>query len=489
MTPSPRRIEEATERRWTTSCASRARSLPARRDRAPPAPRWRAIWRAAGEGAGGRAPTGSASRPRSRATSTSAAIPEAAPALAPAELRRRRGRSSSATPALAVALPPGAAGRARRDRGGAGAARGGDVRRAPDARPANAHVAPPAPAVAGGDASASSHRRACGCSCCATAARRWCPSRPPGPAARQRRGCGRRRRACHRGAARPRDADAVRRRTSSPRAGDGGIAGGVLRRQGVRACGPSSCPATRARAGAGRRLLSAHRLSGAGGRRRAPGAARGPAARRGAGTRSGTAGGAAPVPARRCGRTPRGAPAAEALSALTRVRLLDRYRRNYPLGRLVVAVVGDVDPTQVVAAVTALFPGVPAGSPPAASAPPAAAPRRPRARQEPTTVFRARSRRRGARRHRLPDLRARRSESRGGRGAGRDPRRRGGRLSGALATTRRRSAGRARGSRPGSSRATSRCGLLPAGARSTRRWRRCAPRSAGSPPTGSRPTR
>ena len=50
---------------------------------------------------------------------------------------------------------------------------------------------------------------------------------------------------------------------------------------------------------------------------------------------------------------------------------------------------GDVDPAQVVAAVTSAFPGAPAASPPAAAAARAHRRARGRARQEPTTVFRA----------------------------------------------------------------------------------------------------
>ena len=97
---------------------------------------------------------------------------------------------------------------------------------------------------------------------------------------------------------------------------------------------------------------------------------------------------------------------AEALPTPTRIGLLDRYRRRYPLSRLVVAVVGDVDPAQVVAAVTSAFPGAPAASSPAA--PPPALRRRARApRQEPTTVFRAGTGARVGRRRRLPHLRAR----------------------------------------------------------------------------------
>ena len=50
---------------------------------------------------------------------------------------------------------------------------------------------------------------------------------------------------------------------------------------------------------------------------------------------------------------PAGTPAS--LASLTHVRLLDHYRRRYPLDRLVVAVVGDVDPREVAAAVVSLF--------------------------------------------------------------------------------------------------------------------------------------
>ena len=99
---------------------------------------------------------------------------------------------------------------------------------------------------------------------------------------------------------------------------------------------------------------------------------------------------------------------AEALPTPTRIGLLDRYRRRYPLSRLVVAVVGDVDPAQVVAAVTSAFPGAPAASPPAA--PPPRAHRRARGARAPAGADHrvSRRRRRGVgRRRRLPDLRAR----------------------------------------------------------------------------------
>ena len=74
---------------------------------------------------------------------------------------------------------------------------------------------------------------------------------------------------------------------------------------------------------------------------------------------------------------------AAAVSALTRVRLLERYRRSYPAAGLVLAVVGDVNPTEVVQAVSALFSDAPAAVPAAPPAPPAAP-----ARGEPVAVFR-----------------------------------------------------------------------------------------------------
>ena len=79
---------------------------------------------------------------------------------------------------------------------------------------------------------------------------------------------------------------------------------------------------------------------------------------------------------------PLGAP--EAVSALTRVRLLERYRRGYPVAGLAIAVVGDVNPTEVVQAVTALFADAPAAPPAAAPPPPVAL-----VRSEPVAVFRA----------------------------------------------------------------------------------------------------
>lgn len=55
---------------------------------------------------------------------------------------------------------------------------------------------------------------------------------------------------------------------------------------------------------------------------------------------------------------------AQSLAALGRVRLLDHYRRHYPVSRLVISVVGDVDPKAVVATLTALFAEAPVGAPP-----------------------------------------------------------------------------------------------------------------------------
>jgi zinc protease len=80
---------------------------------------------------------------------------------------------------------------------------------------------------------------------------------------------------------------------------------------------------------------------------------------------------------------PAGTPAS--LAGLTRMRLLDHYRRHYPLDRLVVAVVGDVEPREVAAAAGALFAWTQPGPRPVASPPPAT-PGEP-ARHEPVTVF------------------------------------------------------------------------------------------------------
>ena len=64
---------------------------------------------------------------------------------------------------------------------------------------------------------------------------------------------------------------------------------------------------------------------------------------------------------------------ADAPSTLGRFALLDRYRRRYPLSRLVVAVVGNVDPAAVAALLTNAFPASASPSPPSASTPPASA--------------------------------------------------------------------------------------------------------------------
>ncbi len=55
---------------------------------------------------------------------------------------------------------------------------------------------------------------------------------------------------------------------------------------------------------------------------------------------------------------------ADSLAALGRMRLFDHYRRHYPVSRLVISVVGDVDPREVVATLSKLFAEAPAGSPP-----------------------------------------------------------------------------------------------------------------------------
>jgi zinc protease len=73
----------------------------------------------------------------------------------------------------------------------------------------------------------------------------------------------------------------------------------------------------------------------------------------------------------------------EALSGLTRVRLLDAYRRRYPLSELVVAVVGDVDPQRVTAAFLASFADAAPAPTLSVTIPPAPS------RLEPATVFRS----------------------------------------------------------------------------------------------------
>jgi predicted Zn-dependent peptidase len=74
---------------------------------------------------------------------------------------------------------------------------------------------------------------------------------------------------------------------------------------------------------------------------------------------------------------------------LTRLGLLDRYRRRYPPSRLVVAVVGAVDPAQAVAAVGNAFPVPPSAVPPVPRPPGDDRPSgSPLPAVAPTTVFR-----------------------------------------------------------------------------------------------------
>jgi zinc protease len=63
---------------------------------------------------------------------------------------------------------------------------------------------------------------------------------------------------------------------------------------------------------------------------------------------------------------------ADAPPAMGRFALLDRYRRRYPLSRLVVAVVGNVDPAAVAAALTSALPAPDIAAPPLAAGPSAA---------------------------------------------------------------------------------------------------------------------
>jgi predicted Zn-dependent peptidase len=91
---------------------------------------------------------------------------------------------------------------------------------------------------------------------------------------------------------------------------------------------------------------------------------------------------------------------ADAPQALGRFALLERYRRRYPMSRLIVAVVGNVDPAAVAVELAAAFPGSDATRPApvrAAPPPPAQLPRPPRpageaqpqSQPQPTTAFRA----------------------------------------------------------------------------------------------------
>ena len=71
---------------------------------------------------------------------------------------------------------------------------------------------------------------------------------------------------------------------------------------------------------------------------------------------------------------------AEALATLGRIRLLDHYRRRYPVSQLVLTVVGDVEPGPIVARLTSLF------SEAAPAAPPPELPPEP-THAEPVAVF------------------------------------------------------------------------------------------------------
>jgi zinc protease len=82
----------------------------------------------------------------------------------------------------------------------------------------------------------------------------------------------------------------------------------------------------------------------------------------------------------------------DAPPALGRFALLDRYRRRYPLSRLIVAVVGNVDPAAVAAVLTRALPvasPAPASPPPSAPALPPPVARGEGQGEGPTTVFRA----------------------------------------------------------------------------------------------------
>jgi zinc protease len=73
---------------------------------------------------------------------------------------------------------------------------------------------------------------------------------------------------------------------------------------------------------------------------------------------------------------------AEGLATMGRMRLLDQYRRHYPISRLVLTVVGDVEPRSIAATLTSLFADAPAGAP-ATDSPPEPP------HGEPIAVFRA----------------------------------------------------------------------------------------------------
>ena len=152
-----------------------------------------------------------------------------------------------------------------------------------------------------------------------------------------------------RGAARRRDAHAFAR-------GGGGRGTGHRRRaQGIRGprarsgCAPISCRAPGAGPGAGGGLRGASGLRRARGRRGRAWIA-GASARRRAPHRRSVRGPRCGCSARRSGPMSGAGPRPTALPAMGRCALLDHYRRRYPLSRLIVAVVGNVDPAAVAAA-------------------------------------------------------------------------------------------------------------------------------------------
>ena len=208
--------------------------------------------------------------------------------------------------------------------------------------------------------------------------------------------------------------------------------------------------------------------------------------------------------ARRSGRTPRGRAERDAPPALGRVRLLDHYRRHYPLSRLVVSVVGNVDPAAVAAALTPRFPApacAPPPSYPALSRGPLRRSRRRRARprlrgraragrRRPTTVFRALGGTESSAVVGYPTSPAGDADRAGGRGARRGPRAaRAGGSRPPSATNGRWPVGATRAFRPPRRPASWRSPSLSARAPRRRRGGACAPRSRASRRPASRRTR
>ena len=357
VTPAPRRIAQAAEAALDLAAARRAGARGRRRARSR-ARRAGERSRAGGGGAAGaRAPAGLRRRDRARRRRPRQYL-EAIRTAGPAELQDDRGGEILNVDhlTLAVALPDGAP--AGRDETAAALT------------PRLEAMVAAAPALAEKHATARRARRrrrrrrplrharrACACSCSATAARRWSRCRRPGSiapdgletagddaapviAALLERGTRTR----------------SRRATSRPRSqAIGGVfkgfaAPGTL---GLRAdflpqhlgrglALVADCLARPAFRGArARRAPSARRWRGRETMRRA-----GEAASRAALRLFGET--LWPDAARRA--------EADAPPALGRFALLDRYRRRYPLSRLVVAVVGNVDPAAVAAALTNAFP-------------------------------------------------------------------------------------------------------------------------------------